>query len=106
MIYEMRMYEAAPGKMAELHRSAELSVKIFDRHGIKQIGFWTAMIGVSNQLWHLLAFESLADRERLWAIFQADPDWVKGLADVQKSGVAVVRITNTILQPTAYSPLK
>src|SRR5256885_12249949 len=48
------------------------TLKIWDRLGIKQAGFWVADVGTSNELTYLIAWESLAEREEKWAIFQAD----------------------------------
>ena len=65
MIYEMRVYRCVPGRLpALLKRFENVTLKIWEKHGIKQAGFWTTLIGDSNQeLTYLLAWESLADRE-------------------------------------------
>ena len=77
MIYEMRVYRCVPGRLpALLNRFANITLKLWEKHGIKQAGFWTTLVGESNQeLYYLLAWESLADREKKWAAFQADPEW-------------------------------
>ena len=77
MIYEMRVYRCVPGKLpALLNRFANITLKIWERHGIKQAGFFTTLVGESNQeLTYFLAWESLADREKKWNAFQADPEW-------------------------------
>ena len=69
MIYEMRVYRCVPGRLpALLQRFQNVTLKIWDKHGIKQAGFWTTLIGESNQeLIYLLQWESLADRETKWA---------------------------------------
>ena len=42
VVYELRIYHAAPGKLAELlARFRDHTVKLFDRHGIKSIAYWT-----------------------------------------------------------------
>ena len=47
MIYEMRVYDIAPGKMAANEkRFEEANVPaLFEKHGMKVVGFWTTMIG-------------------------------------------------------------
>jgi hypothetical protein len=65
------------------------------------------MIGESNQdLSYLLEWKDLAERERVWAAFMGDPDWLKARAESEKNGPIVAQITNSILAPTAYSKLK
>ena len=76
MIYEMRVYRCVPGRLpALLNRFNTITLKIWERHGIKQAGFFTTLIGESNQeLTYFLAWESLADREKKWNAFAADPE--------------------------------
>ncbi len=107
MIYELRIYETIPGRLPDLHKRFEtITLKIFDRLGIRQAGFWTADIGTSNELTYLLAWESLAEREEKWAMFQADPEWNEKRAQTEASGPIVSRVRNSFLRPTAYSSVK
>src|SRR5665213_2788025 len=86
MIYEMRVYRCVPGRLpALLKRFQDVTLKIWDKHGIKQAGFWTTLIGESNhELTYLLAWESLADREKKWNAFMVDPEWVNARAASEK----------------------
>ena len=108
MIYELRVYHTMPGKLpALLNRFDTITLKIWERHGIQQAGFWTVAIGSSNQdLYYMLQWESLDDRARRFAGFQADPAWVSGRAETEKNGQIVASITNTILTPTSFSSVK
>ena len=83
MIYEYRIYRCLPGRLpALLKRFENHTTKIWEKHGIKQAGFWTVLIGDGNHdLHYFLAWESLADREQKWAKFQADPAWISARAD-------------------------
>jgi hypothetical protein len=65
LIYEMRVYRCLPNRMpALLRRFRDHTLKIWDRHGIKQAGFWTTVVGESaSDLTYLVAWESLAERE-------------------------------------------
>lgn len=108
MIYELRVYEAAPGKfpalLARLHNHA---LKYFERHGITVVGIWTTVIGDSStELTYMVAFESLADREKKWGALGADADWQAAKKESEKDGVLTVRIKNQILAPTPFSPAK
>ena len=77
MIYELRTYEAAPGKLGALHaRFRDHTLRIFARHGLGVVGFWTyAHGGWSDQLVYMMKFEDMADRARKWASFVADEEW-------------------------------
>ncbi|TMJ28748.1 MAG: NIPSNAP family protein [Alphaproteobacteria bacterium] len=108
MIYEVRVYRCVPGRLpALLNRFANITLKIWERHGIKQAGFWTTLVGESNQdLHYLLAWESLADRDKKWAAFQADPEWIAKRAETEKDGAIVQNVANQLLVPTAFSSVK
>src|SRR5438552_4068556 len=84
MIYELRVYKCVPGRLpALLNRFANTTLKIWEKHGIKQAGFWTTVVGESSQeLYYLLAWESLADREKKWNAFVVDPEWLAKRAEL------------------------
>jgi len=107
MIYELRVYEAIPGKLAALSARFENHVAgLFVKHGMRVVGFWTTVVGEgSNEFTYLLAFENMADRETRWAAFQADPEWHAARDESEKNGPLVGRIRNQLIKPTAYSPL-
>jgi hypothetical protein len=108
MIYELRVYKCVPGRLpALLNRFANTTLKLWDKHGIKQAGFWTTLVGESNQeLSYLLAWESLADRDKKWNAFQADPEWLAKRAETEKDGPIVANVANQLLMPTAFSSVK
>ncbi|MEW5825902.1 MAG: NIPSNAP family protein [Candidatus Bipolaricaulota bacterium] len=108
MIYELRVYECAPGKLPALHKRFETTtLRFWEKHGIRQVGFWTTLIGETNQtLTYLIEWEGLAEREAKWTAFMRDPDWIAARAATEKDGPIVVKITNSMLQPTAYSKLR
>ncbi len=108
MIYELRVYKCVPGRLpALLNRFANITLKLWEKHGIRQIAFWTPMIGDNNQdLYYIIAWENLAEREKRWGAFMGDPDWIRIKAETEKDGPLYSHITNMILSPTAYSALK
>src|SRR5260370_27596502 len=108
MIYELRVYHAVPGRLPDLlKRFDTITLKIWERHRIKQAGFWTVLAGESNQaLYYLLQWESLADRETKWNAFQADPEWHSKRAETEKNGPIVAKVINSFLQPTSFSAVK
>lgn len=108
MIYELRIYKCMPGRLPALtNRFATITLKLWEKHGIKQAGFWTTLVGESNQeLYYLLAWESLADREKKWNGFATDPEWLAKRAETEKDGPIVADIRNQFLSPTAFSSVK
>jgi hypothetical protein len=108
MIYEYRIYRCLPGRLpALLKRFENHTTKIWEKHGIKQAGFWTVLIGDGNHdLHYFIAWESLADREKKWATFQADPAWASARAESERDGPIVANITSTLMTPTAFSTVK
>ena len=107
MLYELRVYEMVPGKMADINaRFANVTTKLFAKHGIRVVGFWENVIGTSNQLIYMVAWESLAEREQKWDTFAVDPEWLQARAASEEKGPLVARVTNSILRPTPYSPMK
>ena len=108
MIYELRVYEPHPGKLQALHdRFARHTTRLFEKHGMTIVGFWTPAIGGwSNQLIYLLGHADLAARERAWAAFLADPEWVAAKTESEREGPLVARLRSEMLTPTPYSPLQ
>ena len=108
MIHELRVYYCAPGKLPDLNkRFQNVTLKLWDKHGFRQVGFWTVLIGAhSNALYYLLEWESLAEREKCFAAFGADPEWLAARAESEKNGPILTHLDSSILSPTAYSKLK
>jgi hypothetical protein len=108
MIYELRHYICAPGRLpALLKRFETQTLGLWKKHGINQVGFWTVQIGEgNNELHYMLAWESLAEREKKWNAFQADPEWQKARADSEKDGPILAKVNNMMLAPTAFSAMK
>ncbi|HUJ99834.1 MAG TPA: NIPSNAP family protein [Stellaceae bacterium] len=108
MLYEMRVYHCIPGRLpALLKRFETKTLKIWEKHGIRQAGFFTTVVGESNQqLVYFLAWDSLAERERKWNAFMADQEWINARAETEKDGQIVERVINQILTPTVFSSVK
>src|SRR6195952_2212598 len=108
MIYELRVYRCVPGRLpALMNRFENVTLKLWEKHGIKQAGFFTTLIGESNQeLTYFLAWQSMADRETKWNAFQADPEWITARAKTEESGRIVGNIVSQLLAPTSFSSVK
>jgi len=108
MIYEMRVYRCLPGRLpALIKRFDTITLKLWEKHGIKQAGFFTTLVGESNQeLTYFLAWESLADREKKWTAFQHDQEWITARAKTEADGQIVGNIVSQLLVPTSFSAVK
>ena len=108
MIYEMRVYHAVPGRLPDLlTRFEHHTLKIWEKHGNKQAGFFTTLIGETNQhLIYFLQWESLADREKKWNAFAVDQEWLSVRAETEKNGQIVAKVINQMLAPTSFSSVK
>ena len=108
MIHELRIYRCLPGRLPALLRRFEtITLGLWERHGIRPAGFWTTVIGESNQdLTYMLAWESLAEREAKWGAFQSDSEWIEKRAGTERDGQIVANITSSILQPTGFSTVR
>jgi hypothetical protein len=108
MLHELRIYHAMPGRLPDLiNRFERVTVRLFEKHGIKQVAFWTVGIGESNQdLIYILQWESMTERDSRFAAFQADPEWIEARRRSEENGPLVASIANSILRPTAFSALR
>ena len=104
-VQELRIYDAVPGKLPALHdRFANHTMKLFEKHGIENIAYWTDDVGTSNRLVYMLGYDDLGGREKSWAGFQADPQWQQARAASEEDGPLVRVSCHSILRPTPYSP--
>src|SRR4051812_49799096 len=77
-LYELRVYTAAPGKLDALNaRFRDHTVKLFEKHGMTNVGYWLPIDNKDNKLVYLLSFPNMEARTRAFAAFGADPDWQK-----------------------------
>jgi len=123
MIYELRTYFAAPGKLNDLHkRFRTLTLDIFKRYNMDVVAFWTPLpVSPENgdgspksgdgspengDLVYVLRFSDEAAKIAAWQAFQNDSDWIKGKAASEVNGKLVDKVVSVILTPTDYSPLQ
>lgn len=108
VIYELRVYTANPGCMPALRaRFRDHTSRLFEKHGIKNIGYWTNLAGgQSDELYYMVAYEDLGARQPAWAAFIADPEWQAAYAESEKDGPLTHHTRNMLLSPTDFSPLR
>lgn len=97
MIYEYRAYYVMPGKKkAVLDRFEKYTMRLFERHGIRVVGFWEPEIGESTEIVYICAYESLDQRQAAWSAFRADPEWQEVVRITEAAGPIVERVVNKI----------
>jgi hypothetical protein len=108
MLYELRVYRCVPGRLPALHKRFEgVTLALWEKHGIRQVGFWTVVVGDgSHDLYYMLEWQDMAERERRWGAFATDPVWLTKRAESERDGAIVANITSSFLSPTAYSRMK
>jgi hypothetical protein len=104
-VYELRIYYAAPGKLDALNaRFRDHTVKLFEKHGMTNIGYWVPVDNPDNKLIYILAYPSREAREKSWKEFFADPDWQKAQKESEANGPLVAKVEPLFLTATDYSP--
>ncbi len=108
-LYELRIYTAAEGKSDALDsRFRDHTIGLFNKHGMKPIGFWHVATPAGQpkdaRLFYLMGYKDRAARDASWRAFAQDPEWQKVYADSQKDGSLTSNIENIFLNATDYSP--
>ena len=106
-VYELRVYHAAPGKLRDLQaRFREHTIKIFDRHGMKSVAYWTPLDEPekSNTLIYILQHPSREAAAANWKSFQDDPEWKSVHDKSEANGKLVEKVDSTFLALTDFSP--
>jgi hypothetical protein len=106
-VYELRVYQAAAGKLAQLlARFREHTTKLFDRHGMKNVAYWTPVDEPqkSNTLIYILEHPSREAAAANWKSFQDDPEWKSVRDKSEANGKLVEKVESTFLLLTDFSP--
>jgi hypothetical protein len=101
--FELRTYTVREGSSIDLlhSRFRDHTTALFRKHGMTIIGYWQP-VTKPNVLIYVLAYKDGAARDKAWAAFNADPEWVKTRTEMQVN----VQVDNVFMSATDYSPLK
>jgi hypothetical protein len=103
--FEMRVYYAAPGKLEALHaRFRNHTVKLFEKHGITNVGYWTPVENPDSKLIYVLTYPNREARTTAWKAFQADPDWQAAFKASEVDGKLVAKAETLFMTATDFSP--
>ena len=107
VVYELRIYHASPGKLPDLlARFRDHTVKLFARHGIKSVAYWTPVDEPErgNTLIYILEHPSREEAAANWKSFQDDPEWKSVHEKSEANGKLVDKVDSTFLALTDFSP--
>src|SRR3954469_12234770 len=105
-VYELRIYYSPEGKLDTLHaRFRDHTMKLFEKHGIENVGYWVPIDNKENKLAYIIAHPSREAAKENWAAFFKDPDWQKAAKESEANGKIVARVENYFMQLTDYSPV-
>ena len=105
MIVEHRTYTLKPlhsGAFLELYERAALPLQ--KKYLGHLVGFFVSEIGPLNQVVHLWAFDSLAERERRRKAMEQDAGWPLYVKELRELDVIVHQETK-LLKSVSFSPV-
>ena len=108
-VYELRIYVTNEGKLdALLMRFRDHTCKLFAKHGIENIGYWTPIEeadGSKNTLLYIVAHQSREAAISSWQSFASDPEWKTVQKDSEVAGKILAKAPESIFMTTTkFSP--
>jgi NIPSNAP len=106
-VYELRVYHASAGKLADLlTRFRDHTDKLFARHGMKSVAYWTPVDepDKSNTLIYILYHPSREAAAANWKSFQDDSEWKSVKEKSEANGKLTDKIDSTFMALTDFSP--
>jgi len=109
-IYELRTYTTNEWKLDNLlARFRDHTVKIFERHHMKSVGYWLPTEGdkAGTTLIYILEHPNRDEARKNWAEFNADPEWQKVRADSELNGKILAKSPESVfMNATDFSAIK
>ena len=106
-VYELRVYHVYEGKLDDLlHRFRDHTMRIFEKHGMKNIAYWTPLDEPekSNTLIYILRHPSREAADANWKSFRDDPNWQSVRDKSEANGKLVEKVDSTFMALTDFSP--
>jgi hypothetical protein len=108
-VFEIRTYTTEEGRLDALQaRFRNHTVKLFERHGMTNIGYWVPQDAPlsKNTLIYILAHPNREAAKKNWDAFRNDPEWKKVRDESEASGKIVSKIESVFMDATDYSLIK
>ncbi|QEL17180.1 NIPSNAP family protein [Limnoglobus roseus] len=104
-LFELRVYYAVKGKLDNVNaRFRDHTVKLFEKHGMTNIGYWVPVDSSDERLIYVIAHKDMDARNKSFKDFGADPDWQAAQKASEKDGKIVAKADFFFLNATDYSP--
>lgn len=108
-VYELRIYTTHEGKLPDLlKRFRDHTCRIFEKHGMTNIGYWVPLDradGAANTLIYILSHPNRTAAKANWAAFAKDPEWQAVAKASEANGKILAKKPESIFMTTApYSP--
>ncbi len=106
-VYELRIYHVYEGKLDDLlRRFRDHTTKLFEKHGIKNVAYWTPTDDPlkGKTLVYILEHPSREAATANWQAFRDDPEWQTIRDKSEANGKLVEKIDSTFMAITDFSP--
>lgn len=104
-LYEVRIYHPTPGKYAEIvDRFRQYTTKIFEKHGMENIGYWMPTDTTNKELIYILAYPNREARDASWKAFGSDPEWKAVVGKTEANGKIVDHVDQIFMTESEISP--
>jgi hypothetical protein len=107
-VFELRTYTTHEGRLdALLARFRNHTTKLFEKHGMKNIGYWIPADPEKskNTLIYVIEHKSMEAAKKSWDAFRGDPEWNKVRAESEASGKIVEKVEAVYMTAVDFSPL-
>lgn len=108
LIYEIREYVPMPGRLSDVvDLFHTVVIPLFRKHEMEssQVGFTVIGDNSYNELVYTMRFSDLAELERKWGGFLADPEWAPALASREENGPLYQSIRRRIVDSTPFDQI-
>ena len=107
-VFELRTYVTNEGKLPDLlKRFREHTCKLFEKHGMENIGYWVPIEktdGADNTLIYIIAHKNRDAATASWKAFQTDPDWQAAAKASEANGKLLAQKPGSVfMKATDYS---
>lgn len=104
--YELRIYYCFPGRLdALVERFSNHTTRIFEKHGMENVGYWLPINNTENALYYILAYPDKKARDAAWKAFGADPEWKKVSSESEQNGKIVEKVRSVFMTAADISPV-
>ena len=107
-MYELRIYTGVPGRVPQIVEGLRANARsLFVRYGFRPLAFWETSDHAAEErsVVYLLEWRDIAEQQAGWTALKADPEWQAFLAETQRRGAAIARVTSMNLDTVPDMPL-